>query len=428
MKIVIITYTTLFFMFAFLTDVKAQNDTSLEITLDSLINSALHNNPELKTGQIQSEINNITVSKTKSLLLPNVSAGASYEVTDQNKSGNDFNTANGGINAIQEIYSFGKNKAMIEQSKFLYQAQLSNYNSQQQDIILQVKQQYFIYLKFYNLLEVAKSNCEQAELFLVVSKEKKLQGIGKQSDILKSESDLADARFILNVYENSIEKAKNELTRLTGLNIAETSILSGDLFVNNSSILKINPDSMLLIAKQNYPEIKALDNLIVSQEWYIKSVKAERLPEISSKAGYNLYYNPVLKDAGYWNVGLTMRWNIFDSNQKNKEVKIEELQKKSMYSQKDDLLLNLKKELDNQVLALKESYNQIKISETLLTSTSENLRLVEEEYRNGVSSMLELTLARTSDFNAKEKEINAWATYQISSAQIERILGIISIK
>ncbi len=40
----------------------------MAITLDTLIKAALHNNPELKTGQIQTEIKNIEIILIKYLL------------------------------------------------------------------------------------------------------------------------------------------------------------------------------------------------------------------------------------------------------------------------------------------------------------------------------------------------------------------------
>lgn len=420
---------TIIVIFLFISNAKAQGDnTIMKVTLDTLIKSALQNNQALKAGEIQTEIKSLEIEKAKSLLLPKVDANASYQLTNQYKSGNDFNTTNGGINAIQQLYSFGKNKALIEESKFAHQAELSKYFSQQQDIVLQVKQLYYLYLKSADLLEVAKSNKEQSELLLGIAKEKTALGIEKHSDVLMAESDFANATFIVTNYENSLGKVKNELIRLTGLGHAAISNLEGDLYLNNNTVFQVNTDSLLQIAIQNYPDITVLDNLLSSKDWQIKSVKAERLPEINAETGYNFYYNPTLKDANYWNLGISIRWNIFDRNQKNYQIKTEEFQKQSLYSQKAELLSILKKEIDNQLFSVNESLSQIEVSKTLQKSTSENLRLVEEEYKNGVSSMLELTTALSANFNANEKNINAWAAFQDASAQIERILGIIYLK
>jgi outer membrane protein TolC len=400
----------------------------MNVTLDTLIKSALHNNPILKAGELQTKIKSVEIDKAKSIMLPNVTAKTSYQLTNQYKSGNDFNTINGGINAIQQIYSFGKNKALIEESKFIGQAESSRYHSQQQDFVLQVKQLYYMYLKSNDLLDVAKRNKEQSELLLAIAKEKTALGIEKHSDVLTAESDLANATFTVTGYENSLGKVKNELIQLTGLSNATISNLRGNLFLNNSSVLKINTDSLVQIAIQNYPDINVLDNLLSSKECRIKSVKAEKLPEINAETGYNFNYNPTFNDANYWNLGISIRWNIFDRNQKKYQLQIEEFQKQSLYSQKANLLSIIKKEIDNQLLSVKESLSQIEVSKILQKSTSENLRLVEEEYKNGVSSMLELTAALSADFNAKEKNINAWAVFQDASAQVERILGLIYAK
>jgi outer membrane protein TolC len=87
-------------------------------------------------------------------------------------------------------------------------------------------------------------------------------------------------------------------------------------------------------------------------------------------------------------------------------------------------LLNLNKEINNEYLSFKENFNQIGIIESLLKSTTENVNAVLEEYKQGISSMLELANARSENFRAKEKYINAWYAYQVSKVQLERTLSI----
>ena len=105
-------------------------------------------------------------------------------------------------------------------------------------------------------------------------------------------------------------------------------------------------------------------------------------------------------------------------------MKIENLQSDAFTYQKENLLLNLSKEINNQYLLLNENLTLIGIIEVLLKSTTENLNIVLEEYKQGVSSMLELANARTENFRANERYINAWYVYQVSKVQLERTLGL----
>lgn len=402
----------------------SQADTTTIINLDICIKAALDYSPGLKEGFAQAEIKSATILKAKSSQYPYLYADASCTLTNQNKSGDNYNSASYGINTNQVLWQYGKNKALIKQSEFLYQAELSNFNALQQDVIVRVKQLYFEYLKYLKLLNLSKNNIEQVEIFLKAAQEKKVIGIGKNSDILKAEADMADAGYILNTYENYILKVRNELNGLTGLNITGKAQFPDELFTSENKYSGISSDSLYSMAKSNYPELKVIDQVILSQEAYSKSIKADMFPKIGAGAGYNWYYNPLFKDIDYWNAGLSISWNIFSGYQKKYQLKIEKLQKDTYLYQKENLLISLNKEINNQLLSLNDNYQRIKIIETLLKSTTENLNIVLEEYKQGISSMLELANARTENFNAKEKYINAWYAFQISKIQLERTIGI----
>jgi outer membrane protein len=404
--------------------VSGQADTVKTLDLHICINAALGFSPEIKNGFVQTEMKNAEISKAKSSQFPYLYSAASYNLTNQNKPDNNYSSASCGININQVVWQYGRNRALTEQSKFLYQAELSNFNALQQDIIVLIKLFYFENLKDIKLLELARQNVEQVNIFLSAAKEKKAIGTGKNSDILKAESDVANANYQLITCENLISKARNELMRLTGLSIAESTNFKDELFFIDNRYTNLIADSLFSIAKRNYPELKVIDDLESSQEAYIKSVQADIFPKISAGAGCNWNDDPLLKSAGLWNAGLTLSWDIFSGYRKKYQIKIEKLQNESYSYQRENLLLNVFKEIKNQYLSFTENFKQIGIIETLLKSTAENLNAVMEEYRQGISSMLELTTARTENFAAREKYINAWFGYQISKVQLERTLGI----
>ncbi len=404
-----------------------QEEVAGDIDLERLIDAALSINPGIKDGLAKTEISKTEINLSKSALFPRISTDASYAFTNQNSIANDYGSISTGVNLNQTLWQNGKNKALIEQSEFLYKAKQSEFEAQKQELILKVKFSYFDLLRYKELREISKNNVVQAELFLEAAKEKNKLGIGKYSDILKAESELADAKYLLQNNAYALKNKENQLERLTGLTVS-ADLLESYSFSNialNAEIL--DKDSLLNIAVNNYPELKTIENIQSSQEFYIKAVKSDIYPSVSANAGYNWYYNPIFKGQDVWNAGITIRWGLFDGNRRKNQVKIEQLRKQSYQYQKEDLLADLKKEIANRLNALNESQDQIKISRVLQRSTSENLKMLEEEYRQGISSMLELTNARTDDFNANAKLINAVTDYELAKAQLERIIGVTNI-
>lgn len=405
-----------------------QENVADDIDLERLINAALSINPGIKDGFTKTEISKTEINLSKSALLPRISTDATYTLSNQNSVGNDYGSASTGVSLNQTLWQNGKNKALIEQSEFLYKAKQSELEAQKQELILQVKFSYFNLLRYKELCRISKNNVEQAALFLEAAKEKNKLGVGKYSDILKAESELADAKYLLKEYNYSLKDAENELERLTGITILADLIESNRLNNVTTDYEVLNRERLWNIAKKNYPELKSLENIQQSQISFIKAVKSDFYPILSAQAGYNWYYNPIFKSQDVWSAGITIRWDLFDGNRRKNRIKIEQLQNQSYQFQKEDLLAELKKEIANRLNALYEAQDQISISKVLIKSTSENLRMLEEEYRQGISSMLELTNARTDNYNAKAKQINAITTYEQARAQLERMIGVINIK
>lgn len=417
-------------LFVFMFDISAfsQKEMSGDINLERLIEAALSSNPGIKDGSVRKEISKKEINLSKSALFPSVSTDASYSFTNQNSIGNDYGSVSTGANLNQTLWQNGKNRALIKQSEFLHKAAQSEFEAQKQDLILKVKFSYFNLLRYKELSKISENNVAQAELFLEAAKEKNRLGIGKYSDILKAKSELADARYFLKDNNYSLRDAENELERFTGLEISADSLESYSFQRKTLGYEAWDSNNLLKTAINNYPELKSLENIESSQEFYIKAVKSDMYPNVSANAGYNWYYNPAFKSQDVWNAGITIRWNIFNGKSKENQVKIAQLRKQSYQYQKADLLVELKKEIANQLNALNETQDQIRISKILKKSTAENLKMLKEEYRQGISSMLELTNARTDDFNAKAKYINAITGYELAKAQLERIIGVLNTK
>ncbi|MEN8193182.1 MAG: TolC family protein [Bacteroidota bacterium] len=397
------------------------------IDLNNLIDAAVTNNPAIKGGQLNVEITNNDIQIKKAELLPQISANATYGLSDENSLRNNYSFFRSGINVSQNLWKKGKYNSLVRQSKFIYQAKQSEFEAQKLDLILQVKFSYYNLLRYRKLYEISENNIFQAELYLDAAKEKNKLGVGKYSDILKAESDLADAKFLAKNYSYSLKESEIELSRLTGLPVIAESIPQNTILVGSNRLNVLERDSLLELAKISYPELQVIENIGLSQEYLISATKADLFPAVTANTGYSWLYNPVFSGQPTWYAGVAISWDVFDGKRRKNQVKTEMLRSQSYQYQKEDLLLELVKEIENILNAFNEVKNQIEISEILMKSTVENLKMLEEEYKQGISSMLELTIARTDDFNANAKHINAITDYELVKAQLERIIGVTSL-
>ena len=81
--------------------------------------------------------------------------------------------------------------------------------------------------------------------------------------------------------------------------------------------------------------------------------------------------------------------------------------------------------LDNNILNLRLSRNQITASRSLLKTADETLRLAEARFKEEIGSAVEVTDARVTYYNAQVLLIQSLYNYQVTYARLERAMGIL---
>jgi outer membrane protein TolC len=393
------------------------------VTLNQCIDSALIYNPFIKESVNETIISGLAVKTARSGLYPVISADFSGGYSNQYKLGNDYRSGNGTVSVDQVLWQNGKVKSSIDQARYNQNAADLSLEARKQDIILSVKTNYFNCLLQNQLYQIAIENVSKANLFLDYANERYKVGAGRKSDVLKAESDLAEAQFERDTYMNSLAQVQNELGMLTGFSPNQLSTLENRW--SNDQLIKYGQfaDSLSAIAFHNYPELLAINNLQLSQQAKIREVNAELYPRLGFNGGYNCSYNPVLSQQKGWYSALTLRWQIFNGNELRNRIQIEKTRKTIYENQEEEIKTFLIKEIRNRIISVNSAESQIRLTDRLMNTTSENLEIAKAQYKSGTGSMLELTDARMVDRLAKQKNIQAITSYQIALANLERLTG-----
>ena len=400
----------------------AQSEQTL-VTLNQCVDAALINNPSIKESENEVSISAMGIKMAQSGLYPVVSAEGSGGFSNEYQLGNDYKIGTAKLTVDQVLWQKGKVKSFIEQARYNREASIASREDRKQELIVSVKRIYYTCLQQNQLYLVAQDNISKAELFLEYARERYKIGTGRKSDVLKAESDLAEAEFERDKYQNSLKQAQNELSMLTGLPISSLSGQENIWQINKIGTYRKQADSLFTIAFQNYPELQIISNLGLSQLAKIQETKAEFYPRIGVSAGYNWGYNPIVQEQKGWYSVIALRWNIFSGNERRYRLQSEKVRKDIYENQADEVKNFLIKEISNWLISIKEAENQIILTDKLMKTTSENLEIAKSQFNVGTGSMLELTDARIKDLSAKQKNIQAMTTLQIAMANLERLIG-----
>jgi outer membrane protein TolC len=409
----------LFWYLSFTTVIAQKVDTSA-LSLNECTDAALHNNPRVKESENEVNISNLDFKTAQSGMRPVISAEASGGLSDQYKWGNNYRIANASISANQILWQKGMVKSSIKEAGYVQESTKSSLKAQLQEITLAVKTSYINCVLQDQLYNNTLDNVAKARLFLDYANERYRIGAARKSDILKAESDMAEAEYESSNYRNSREQARNELAMLTGLPVQRLTRLENLPEQQMEEFTEI-ADSLHRNAIKNYPELLAIENMERAQQAKIGQANAALYPQLSVRGGYDWSYNPTLKEQKGWYTVVALRWDIFNGNERRHRIQTEQVRESIYKNQSEQVRILLIKEINNKLIDLKQAEEQIALSIRLITSTSANLEIAKAQYTTGTGSMLELTDARINDLKAKQRNIQAVASYQMAKANLERL-------
>jgi outer membrane protein len=392
------------------------------VTLDQCIEAALTNNPSVKQAANTSSQAAVGVNIARSGRFASVSTEIAGGFSDQYRSGNNFETAYARLSADQKVWQNNRITASIEQARSAGKAADASYEAARQEIIVSVKTIYYVCQQQQKLQIIAGENVTRAGVFLQYARERVNAGLGRRSEVLKAESDLAEAIFDQNATVNAYRKVLNDLAMLTNLPSDQLSNHAKWEAETLASTVQ-SSDSVLKIALSQYPELQAILNLRSSQESKIKEVRAARYPGIFLNTGYDWNYNPLTNDQKGWYALVTLRWDIFNGNANRCREKLEYLNKENYNYQVEEMQNYVAREVSNRIISLLETMEQISLTRSLLKTTGENLAVAQGQYIAGTGSILELTDARLTDLQAQKNYVQAVTGYKIALANLERLTG-----
>ncbi|HZH97365.1 MAG TPA: TolC family protein, partial [Fimbriimonadaceae bacterium] len=153
----------------------------------------------------------------------------------------------------------GTTRKAINAASLQYQAQQELLEAQVNDVRLNVKRAYFGVLQAQAQLGVSREAVQRAEERLRISQEQFRAGAVARVDVLRFETQLAQARNDMITAQNGLQLARNNLNNVLGIPI-ETDVEVAE--VAETPALERDPEQLVGEAFQNRPELRAQELVI----------------------------------------------------------------------------------------------------------------------------------------------------------------------
>jgi outer membrane protein TolC len=399
---------------------------SLQVTLDEAIRRALDVQPAIIQAQGAQRNAGAGQRSAFGAFLPNLTVNGSTarsggqqlnQQTNQIAPGALRTSYSAGLSASLVIFDGFARTASINSAAATANAADAGYLNQTFQVKLTTKQLFYNALATDELVGVAEAQVRQAQQQFDIAVQKLRAGSATRSDSLRSVVDLGNAHLALLQAQANLLTAQANLGRQIGVDQPVRAV--------PDSILAPYPDTTSLRenALVHAPAVAQADAQANAARSQVTVARAQYFPTFS--ASYSNGYNGASTDTllNNWSLRFTVSLPIFNGFTREQQLVSADVQRDVAVAQAADARRLVGAQLTQEIAALQTAYTQIDIATTNVAATTEDLRVQQERYRVGASTILDLLTSEASLTQAKTNRVQARFNYNIARAQLEALVG-----
>jgi outer membrane protein len=293
-------------------------------------------------------------------------------------------------------------------------------------IALDVEQQFYASLSALESEDAARTQLAQARQQLDFSRRRVVAGAATASDSLTAVVLVANAQLALRTAQNARRDANAILTRLVGSSVPLSAALN-DPDVTARDTVQIDSAAVVAQARTS-PNIAQATALLAAAEQRRKAARASYLPTVNanySRGGNGVgtygFGNDPFVYSGQLNLSLSIP--IFNGFAREAQVANATINQANAAASLRDAQLAAQQLSVQYIDALRLGQEQILVQTASIAAATENLRVVQQRYNLGLSTIVELLTAQTTLNQAQANLIAARNSVRLATAQIEALIG-----
>jgi len=421
------------------------------VTLAEALQLGREYNPSQIVAQQNVRIANMGVTEAWGAYLPSIS-GSGSATRNSAQRVNQFGVAQSsaltdnssfGISANLNLFTGfqrGANMRAANATRDLNQAALL-----QQDYAtdLATKQAFFNALADQELVGVSQANLAQADQQLRLTTEKLRLGATTRSDSLTASVAYGTAEVQLIQSRANALTSQADLARAIGAEGLVAPVPDTALEIR---LVSLDTAALRRDAEATAPSVVEAQAGVTAAQASLSATRSQYYPTLSlgasqTWAGGQLPWNaaPVTnvydstgavigtvrsaKYTGTWNLRLSLAVPIFNGFVREANIVSADANTVSARAKLRDARLALDASLTQSVTALEAAAAQIDVSRTSVASAQESLRMQQERYRLGASTIVDLLTAETALNQAEVTLVQTRYNYLIARATLEALVG-----
>jgi outer membrane protein len=330
-----------------------------------------------------------------------------------------------GLSLNVNLFDGGSRIFNIHAYKAQVTAASANEVEQQYAIALAVKQQFFAVLAAREAESAAESQLAEANEQLKQSLAKIHAREATKSDSLRAVIQVGNAQLALLTARYDIDNASAALTRLVG---TPYNITASPVDTLGFSFAEVDSAALHALA-QSGPAVEQAQASDVAARASSKAARAPYLPTLSASWSMNGNgsTNSFALAAGRYayqnqfSIGLS--YPLFNQFQREQSIVLSDVAARNAAATLRDTQLAAQQNFVQYLGALRTGQAQVEINQTSVAAADEDLRVQQQRYQFGASTLLDVLTSEAALISARAALIQARYNYRVAKAQLEALVG-----
>ena len=338
--------------------------------------------------------------------------------------GSPYNFTNG-ITSSVDLFTGFRRLNDLKRAHADETAAESNETVQRYTVAFQVKQQYYAALAARESESAALAQVQQAEQQFRAAAARVSAGAATKSDSLRSVITVGNAKLALLTSQNNLRVANAALTRLVASPTPVTPVLADTMDPGSLAL----DSAGLAAAALEGPAVRQSRAQLASAAAAARGARSTFLPSVNlslSLTGNNpqTAFAPTAGQFAYQdNMRLTVAYPIFNGLVREQTAVTTSVAEDNATATLRDASLLARQQFAQLLGVINTAQQQIAIQRASLAAAEEDLRVQQQRYSLGASTLLDVLTSQTALNSARAALIQARFDYRNAKAQLEQLVG-----
>jgi outer membrane protein TolC len=415
--------------------VGAATNEVMHLTFRDAIDMALRYNLEAIESTEAARAARAQRMQALSILLPNVSVGASYDRTRISAASIGLSSAPGfsipaaigpfaystiAVTASQAVVNVEATRRLRAAQSTEHGASLSR-NDALDLVTLTVGNAYLQVIAAGSRIEATEAEVRNAQALSDRAADAFEAGTSPRIDVTRTAVQLHTEQFNLTVARNTLAIVKLNLARAIGLPLGQAFDLADRLPYADVDPLSV--DGALKTAFESRADFRAAELAVESAQQEIAAARAQRFPTLSVSGDYGRQGVTVANTEHIFSFLATATVPVFTGGRITSQEAKGDAALQQRRAERDDLRGQIDYDVRTALLNLQAAKQQVAVARENVELANENLERSQERFAAGVTDSVEVVQAQQSLSHANDQLISGAYSHNLAKLQFARAIG-----